>query len=101
MPHNRQLYKNNLRWSLVSAALVFGGLFSWLLYYAATATEKTNAYPHLLGFPIFRVNSIEGGFEIGPEYGIVILPLIAGAAVFVLSLLFRYATTQFTRSLPE
>lgn len=98
---DRQLFKSNARWSLVSAALLFAVLFGWMLYYAGTATEKTAAYPHLIGLPIFQVRSIDGGFEIGPEYGIIVVPLLFGAIVFAASMLFHGLTKRATRRLPE
>jgi hypothetical protein len=101
MANSQKLYKNDLRWSVAAAGAGFAMLFGWMLYYAATATENTNVHPHLLGMPVFRVQAIDKGFEIGPEYGIVLLPLVFGALVFGSSLVFRYASRNLTHNLPE
>ena len=93
--------KNNLLWSAVSAGLAFCLLFGWMLYYAATATARTVAHPRLLGMPVFSVSPIDRGFSIGPDYGILGVPLACGCAVFVLSLAFGVLAGRLTRALPQ
>ena len=101
MSFNKQILKTNATWSAAFAGVIFAVFFGWMLYYAATANEGTTAHPHILHVPIFSVDSIDRGFEIGPDYGMLALPLFAGAVVFVLALLFRAIVGRFTQNLPE
>jgi hypothetical protein len=97
----RRTLKSNTLWSLAIGGLVFGVLFGWMLYYAATAQAGTSAHPHLAGMPIFSVHPIDHGFEIGPEYGLLAVPLCSVLVTLALSFICQYIARRLTRSLPQ